>query len=79
MKIGVIGCGYVFDHYMTTLAKHPHLDIAGVADRDMARAPKVSDSVSYTHLTLPTSFRVYFSVRSTCFTIVYEPERSPTL
>ncbi len=41
MKIGVIGCGYVFDHYMTTLPKHPRLDIAGVADRDRARAAAV--------------------------------------
>lgn len=41
MKIGVIGCGYVFDHYMTTLAKHPRLEIAGIADRNMERARAV--------------------------------------
>lgn len=38
MKIGVIGCGYVFDHYMTTLARHPELAIAGLADRNAERA-----------------------------------------
>jgi predicted dehydrogenase len=41
MKIGVIGCGYVFDHYMTTLRLHPGLDLAGVTDRDGARAQAV--------------------------------------
>ena len=41
MKIGVIGCGYVFDHYMTTIGRHPSLQIAGVADRDPARAQAV--------------------------------------
>jgi predicted dehydrogenase len=41
MKIGVIGCGYVFDHYMTTLPLHPGLDLAGVADRNMERARQV--------------------------------------
>ena len=43
MKIGVIGCGYVFDHYMTTMAQHPGITIAGVADRDGARARAVGD------------------------------------
>lgn len=43
MKIGVIGCGYVFDHYMTTLGLHPGIEIAGVADRNMARARQVAD------------------------------------
>lgn len=37
MKIGIIGCGYVFDHYMATRARHPGLEIAGVADIDAAR------------------------------------------
>lgn len=41
MKIGVIGCGYVFDHYMTTFGNHPGIDLAGVADRDMDRARQV--------------------------------------
>lgn len=42
MKIGVIGCGYVFDHYMTTLPRHPGLTLAGVTDLDQTRAETVS-------------------------------------
>lgn len=37
MRIGIIGCGYVFDHYMATMARHQGLEIAGVTDRDAAR------------------------------------------
>ncbi len=43
MKIGVIGCGYVFDHYMTTFDQHPGIEIAGVYDRDTARARQVAE------------------------------------
>ena len=42
MKIGVIGCGYVFDHYMTTFGQHERLEIAGIYDRDAARARQVA-------------------------------------
>lgn len=41
MKIGVIGCGYVFDHYMATWRRHPRLELAGVADIDRARLDRV--------------------------------------
>ena len=37
MRIGIVGCGYVFDHYMATWDRHPGLEIAGVADRDPER------------------------------------------
>jgi len=37
MKVGIIGCGYVFDHYMATWPRYPGLEIAGLADRDPAR------------------------------------------
>ena len=43
LKIGVIGCGYVFDHYMTTLKQHPGIEIAGVYDRDTSRASQVAE------------------------------------
>jgi predicted dehydrogenase len=43
MKFGIIGCGYVFDHYMATLARHPGLEIAGVADIDAARLKQATD------------------------------------
>lgn len=41
MSIGFIGCGYVFDHYMTTRARHPGLVIAGVTDINRERAETV--------------------------------------
>ena len=44
MKIGVIGCGYVFDHYMATWARHPGLVLKGVADRDGARRDVVAQA-----------------------------------
>jgi predicted dehydrogenase len=37
MKIGIVGCGYVADFYMTTLANHPELELAGAFDRDRSR------------------------------------------
>ncbi len=33
----IIGCGFVADYYMTTLANHPQLALAGVWDRDAVR------------------------------------------
>jgi predicted dehydrogenase len=37
MRIGIVGCGYVADFYMTTLGNHPTLELAGVYDRDVDR------------------------------------------
>ncbi len=42
MKVGVIGCGYVFDHYMATWERHPGLVLKGVADLDAARRDTVA-------------------------------------
>ncbi len=44
MKIGVIGCGYVFDHYMATWARHPGLALKGVADCNRARRDVVAEA-----------------------------------
>lgn len=38
MRIAIVGCGYVADFYMTTLTNHAALVLAGVHDRDPARA-----------------------------------------
>ncbi len=38
MRIAFIGCGYVADFYMTTLANFPELELLGVMDRDQERA-----------------------------------------
>lgn len=42
MKLGVIGTGFVFDHYMTTMLRHPEIEIAGIADINQTRAEAVS-------------------------------------
>lgn len=42
MKIGVIGCGYVFDHYLKTFYNHTNLELKGVTDINMERATKVA-------------------------------------
>jgi predicted dehydrogenase len=36
-SIAIIGCGYVADYYLATLASYPWLSITGVFDRDAAR------------------------------------------
>ncbi|MEX6504742.1 Gfo/Idh/MocA family protein [Jiella sp. M17.18] len=36
MKIGIVGCGFVADYYMLTLANHPALELVGAYDRDPA-------------------------------------------
>lgn len=41
MRVGIIGCGYVFDHYLATWRQHGNLEIAGVYDRDPARLTAV--------------------------------------
>ena len=38
MRIAIVGCGYVADFYMMTLANHASLVLAGVHDRDPERA-----------------------------------------
>jgi predicted dehydrogenase len=36
-RIALIGCGYVADFYLNTLANHSNLELAGVFDRDLPR------------------------------------------
>lgn len=36
--VGIIGCGFIADHYVHSLRRHPSLRVAGVSDRDAARA-----------------------------------------
>jgi len=43
MRIAIIGCGFVADMYMKTLALHPDLELSGVYDRDMARLKQYCD------------------------------------
>ncbi len=37
MNIGIVGCGFVADYYISTLEAHPELRVMGVADRDPER------------------------------------------
>lgn len=43
MNVGIIGCGYVCDTYMSTWGKHPKLAIKGVADINPARTAAISN------------------------------------
>jgi len=43
MRLAIVGCGYVADFYLKTLPLHPELTLAGVMDRDQARASKFSE------------------------------------
>ena len=42
MNVGIIGCGYVCDTYMSTWGLHPGLKIVGVTDLVPARAEAVA-------------------------------------
>jgi predicted dehydrogenase len=44
MKVGIIGCGYVFDHYMSTWDRYPGLIIQGIADTDPKRLKTVAEA-----------------------------------
>ena len=44
MKTAIVGCGYVFDHYMSTWDRHPILELKGVADLNPERTKAVSDA-----------------------------------
>ncbi|WP_299656077.1 hypothetical protein [uncultured Jannaschia sp.] len=37
MRIGVVGCGWVFDLYMATAGRHPGIAFTALADIDQAR------------------------------------------
>lgn len=42
MRIAIVGCGFVADYYLKTLANHPELELVGVMDRDQDRALRFS-------------------------------------
>ena len=37
MRIGIVGCGFVADNYIATLAGHPGIELVGATDRDPVR------------------------------------------
>lgn len=42
MRVGIIGCGFVFDKYMATWDQHPNLLIVGLTDIDQRRVDAVT-------------------------------------
>jgi predicted dehydrogenase len=42
MNLAIIGCGFVADYYLATLAQHPALRVLGVHDREAGRAERLS-------------------------------------
>lgn len=48
MKVAILGCGYVFDHYMATLPRHPILELTGVADLKPERTAAVAKAYGVT-------------------------------
>lgn len=48
MRVGIVGCGYVFDHYMATWSRHHNLTLCGVYDRDRARLAVVERAYGLT-------------------------------
>jgi predicted dehydrogenase len=61
MRIALIGCGYVADSYVRTLANHPEVAVAAVWDRDPARLRAFS---SYWSLPAARSYDEVLSDRS---------------
>lgn len=43
MRIAMVGCGFVADFYVQTLANHPNLELSGVYDRNERRLHRFSD------------------------------------
>ena len=54
-KIGVVGAGHLGKHHIKHLSNHKGVDFVGVFDVNENSLKNICDeSVSYTHLTLPT-------------------------
>jgi predicted dehydrogenase len=42
--VAIVGCGYVFDHYLSSWGRHPELRVRGVFDVDPVRVAAVTDA-----------------------------------
>ncbi len=40
MRVAIVGCGFVADYYVRTIAAHPELELVGVMDRDAERSKR---------------------------------------
>ena len=41
MRIGIVGCGFTADHYLTLMKLYPYLELEAATDRDEQRASTV--------------------------------------
>lgn len=48
--IAIVGCGFVADYYLQTLALHPQLELVGVMDRISDRASKFASFYQVSHI-----------------------------
>jgi predicted dehydrogenase len=47
MNIGLLGCGFASDAYVTTLRNHRHMRLAGVPDHDCAPSIAAASGIHY--------------------------------
>ncbi|WP_010248524.1 Gfo/Idh/MocA family protein [Acetivibrio cellulolyticus] len=43
MKIGVVGCGYIANYYLSTMPNHPQLEVVGATDINKERAERFTE------------------------------------
>lgn len=48
--VGIVGCGFVADYYISTLEAYDDLEVVGVTDRDRARAARFAQHHGLEHL-----------------------------
>ena len=58
LKVGLVGAGQMGQGIVTQLNKSKGIDLSLIIDKNQNKLKKALDTVSYTHLTLPTILRV---------------------
>ncbi|MGH9524518.1 MAG: Gfo/Idh/MocA family protein, partial [Terriglobales bacterium] len=49
MKVGIVGCGVIFEHHLRAISSYPHCEIVGIVDRDVTRARAQAQRFSVPH------------------------------
>lgn len=49
LRIGIVGCGYIANYYMSTMPNHGQLEVVGVTDLNMERAERFSKYYNVQH------------------------------
>ncbi len=52
-KVGIVGCGNIFERYVSGLARFPRLEVVGCADLDPARSQAASEATGVPEFTDP--------------------------